>query len=119
MANFFKMLQNSEPLWPSMSRSRLFLLCQHICDETKKQLCQFYTTKYPHICFRNDEILYNIYPVHIPESRRNFFTNITRVIIRGRYADGTGSQFVRNTLITIYMAVFGKKTDLYNREKRS
>ena len=35
------------------------------------------------------------------------------------YADGTSSNFLRNTLNKIYMAVFDKNTGLYKREKRS
>ena len=46
-------------------------------------VCVRYTTKYPRYCFRSDEIRYKIYPVHVPKSRSNFFTNVSRVIIRG------------------------------------
>ena len=34
-------------------------------------------------CFRNDDIRYKIYPVYVPESISNFFTNVTIVIILG------------------------------------
>ena len=34
-------------------------------------------------CFLNDDIRYKIYPVDVPESISNFFTNVTIVIILG------------------------------------